>query len=801
MEKSGHSVALGVFMSFFNKKNRFAILVAGFAFLFGCSDSSSPSNPLPEGSEDISSDSNDSPVSSSVYTIPGTIVGNSSASGALPFDVSTLPGVYTASANLNYNVSGIAEFGPFQKGATVSVYGLDSSSMKISPMAVNSAVSSDQGNFSSQGTITSNYANIVVSGSYFNLFTQDKANITLNAVMNMQGRTSANVNILTRLAYDRIVYLVAKDSVPFSKAKVQAEKEIQAALGLIYDKTPFENINISTDGQAGANLIIAIFALTLEDNPSDAASNIATIAADIAADGTWDDASLKTKIADSLYKQNLFSLVNITKNATGNSNIKVKGLGPINFWAYQYGLGECTVENDGAIATNTNTLSRKNGTTFLCKDSSWQEVSAALLYSNEVAAELGECNSSTNGTTGKYKEDDVICKQNYWQKMSDEEKINAEVSQKEGDCSESNNLAIVNIESSYYQCNASMWKKLDKTPVDYSKGRTMNKKLGRGINFGNSWESEGSNDCGWSNCIQDGWFKTAKDAGFNSIRLPVRWENDAAYDGTLNSSRLAGVKADIDLALAQGLVVIVNAHHHNKLNDAAANYSTNPGSYNTEKQKFLNMWKNIATAMNSYGDDKVVLEILNEPHGIQMAQVNDLMTSAYQVIRQNAPGKTIMFESAGYSKFAQIPSLDLPADGNIIVSGHYYDPYTFTHQGHDYDYNANASFSETTIENDFKSYAESIAAAFPDINGGCVPINMGEFGVASTNGGSGISETKRAQWTEAVIQQAEKYGFSWHYWGFAGVGGFEAYNKGSNSWYSEIKAVFDKYLSNPSTVK
>ena len=639
-------------------------------------------------------------------------------------------------------------------------------------MAVNSAVSSDQGNFSSQGTITSNYANIVVSGSYFNLLTQNSANITLNAVMNMQGRTLANVNVLTRLAYDRIVYLVAKDSVPFDKAKKQAEKEVLEALALTYDVTPFENINLNSVGQAGANLVIATMTLTLEDKPADAASNIAAIAADIAADGVWDDTRLKTKIADSLFILDKYSMINVMKGAIGNETIRLKDLGPINFWPIQYGLGECTEKNDGASTINANTLSRKNGATFLCKDSSWREVSAAILYSNEVTTELGECNSSTTGNYGKYKGDDVICKQNYWQKMSEEEKIDAEVSQKEGDCSESNNLAIANIESSYYQCNASMWKKLDKTPVDYSKGRTMNKKLGRGINFGNSWDSEGSNDCGWSNCIQDGWFKTAKDAGFNSIRLPVRWENDAAYDGTLNSSRLAGVKADIDLALAQGLVVIVNAHHHNKLNDAAANYSTNPGAYNTEKQKFLNMWKNIATAMNSYGDDKVVLEILNEPHGIQKAQVNDLMTSAYQVIRQNAPGKTIMFESAGYSKFAQIPNLDLPADGNIIVSGHYYDPYTFTHQGHDYDYNANASFSEPTIENDFKSYAESIAAAFPDINGGCVPINMGEFGVASTNGGSGISETKRAQWTEAVIQQAEKYGFSWHYWGFAGVGGF-----------------------------
>ena len=215
------------------------------------------------------------------------------------------------------------------------------------------------------------------------------------------------------------------------------------------------------------------------------------------------------------------------------------------------------------------------------------------------------------------------------------------------------------------------------------------------------------------------------------------------------------------------------------------------------------MWSRIASQLNSYSDDKIVLEILNEPHNIQQAQINDLMTAAYQAIRSKAPGKTIMFESAGYSKFNQIPKLDLPNDGNIIVSGHYYDPYTFTHQGHNYNKDASATFSTSTIANDFKSYADDIAATFPDINGGCVPINMGEFGVSISNGNSGsaISDTKRAQWTNAVIQAAEQYGFSWHYWGFAGVGGFEAYNKNSNSWYSELKGVLDNYLKKASAVR
>jgi aryl-phospho-beta-D-glucosidase BglC (GH1 family) len=785
-------------------KSCIGLFAIGLALLMGCTSSGSPSNPIEDG-ETLSSDSGDNDgqqnPGSSANTTPGKIVGYSSSTtpAAPPFDISTLPGTYTPGATLAYNVSGIASFGPFQKGATISVYGLDPSSMKNSPTAANATVSSDKGEFSAQGSITSNYANVVASGTYFNLTTQENATITLNAVMEMQGKTTVNVNVLTRLAYDRIVYLVAKESMSFAEAKSQAEREVLAALGLTYDETPFENISTNTEGQAGSNLIIATIMLSLDDSPTVSASNLASIAKDMAADGTWDDAALKTAIADTLTKRNMYSYVNVLKSVTGNSKITVKGLGPINFWAFQYGLGECTEENNGSTAINTNSLSSKYNTTFLCKDSIWQEVSAVAVYSAEVAAVLGECNSSNEGSTGTYNSDQVICKKNYWQKMTEADKTNAEIAKTEGPCTSSNNLKVVNVGSAYYQCIASMWKKLTKTPVDYSKGRAMNKKLGRGINFGNSWDAEGagSNDGGWSNPIQDGWFAIVKNAGFNSIRLPVRWEQDANVNGgSISSARMNAVKADVDLAIKQGLTVIIDAHHHNTLNDAAANYSSNPSKYNSEKQKFLNMWSQIATTFSSYSSN-VVLEILNEPHDIAMAQINDLMTSAYQVIRQKAPNSTIMFESAGYSKFSQIPNLNLPNDGNIIVSGHYYDPYTFTHQNHGYSYDANASFSATTIANDFASYMQSIATAFPDINGGCVPMNMGEFGVNSRSN-SGISETKRAQWTDAVISAAEQQGMSWHYWAFAGAGGFEAY---SGSWYSEIKTVFDKYLSKASAVK
>ena len=76
-------------------------------------------------------------------------------------------------------------------------------------------------------------------------------------------------------------------------------------------------------------------------------------------------------------------------------------------------------------------------------------------------------------------------------------------------------------------------------------------------------------------------------------------------------------------------------------------------------------------------------------------------------------------------------------------------------------------------------------------------MNMGEFGVSGkygSCGGNGPSDADRAKWTDAVIKAAESYGMSWQYWGLVGVGGFEAYNKNSNQWYTELLDVFKKYL-------
>ena len=385
--------------------------------------------------------------------------------------------------------------------------------------------------------------------------------------------------------------------------------------------------------------------------------------------------------------------------------------------------------------------------------------------------------------------------------------------------------------------------------VDYSKGRAMNARLGKGINLGNAWDGNSYWGCGlldkgddfvytingvekkitlgnsdqlffrnlpaerynfacndgldngWNNPIKDEYFTLVKQTGFNSVRIPVRWQhNSDPVTHAVNPDRLAGVLEDVKLAVNAGLAVVVSFHWYYELMFAANHAKTNPDLYEFEKEHFASIWTQVASAFEAANipDDMLVYDILNEPTMNTADRLNDVMMVGYNAIRAVSPGKTIMFESKQSAKFAEITSLELPADGNIIYSGHYYEPYGFTHQGHSYACQGDAAYA-MTASSDFNNYIATIKKLYPDVNGGYVPLNMGEFGVSGGESANKSSckegtlpptNAAKAKWAKAVIDVAESKGISWHYWGLAGVGGFEAYDKKTGTWLEGFPAAF-----------
>lgn len=391
--------------------------------------------------------------------------------------------------------------------------------------------------------------------------------------------------------------------------------------------------------------------------------------------------------------------------------------------------------------------------------------------------------------------------------------------------------------------------------VDYSLGRAMNKRLGKGINLGNAWDGASYWTCGtlnydyetktsdttiytvngvdypvyygssdaqyygnlpkyrynngegcadkldasWSNPIKDEYFQFLKEAGFNSVRIPVRWQhNSDPVTHKVNPERLAGVKEDVQLAIDAGLAVVISFHWYYEMNFFAANAAKFPELYQAEKEHFAAIWSEVATEFKDFPDTMLVWDIMNEPT-MGKDKLNEVLMAGYDAIRAADPNKTIMFESYQSAKFRAIKVLDLPQDGNIIYSGHYYEPYTYSHQGHNdmYACKGDAAFESTAMA-DMTEFIKLAMSLYPDVKkGSYVPMNMGEFGISggpndacARKGETGPSEKNKALWAEKAIEAAEAFGLSWHYWGFVNVGGFEAYNGHDGAWYAGFPAAF-----------
>ncbi len=661
-------------------------------------------------------------------------------------------------------ISGYSQKGPFVTGTSVTLQELDGESLAQTGKSFKGDISKDNGEFIiSSVSLASPYALLEATGYFRNEITGKKSSgtITLNALTDLSQREKVNINVLTHLIRKRIYNLVSNGST-VADAKKQAETELFKNFGISGDFKPSEDLDIfhSNDGDAA---LLAISILLLHDlNDADFTDILSKIANDFEEDGKWDNSTAQTEIADWAFSADLKNIRN---------NIESWKLGDVpsfekfisSYWMKNYGLGTCDSLHNGDIQKNSNKQSSNSQIVFKCKNKTWVEAKDSERDHVELWKDTTEWSFKKGNETGNI----YIFENGKWREATAEE-----------------STAIKNISSS---------------PADYSKGRAMNARLGRGINLGNSWESDGLDDAGWANPIRDTDFATIKDAGFNSVRIPVRWQNNSNYTThTVDPNRLQGVMEDIRLAIEQGLAVVINFHHYTELNCAGGGGTDGSGKkceYNeatfaNEKAHFLGLWTQVATALNTFPDDMVVLEILNEPIIPNEKLVDELMNDAYTVIRKAAPGKTIMFESYHAAKFAELSILHLPVnEGNVIYSGHYYEPYAYTHQGHGYNCIGDKA-NVNTAAKDMKNYAKLAKLLYPDVNGvDHIPLNMGEFGVAGGEASmacidSSPSNEGKAKWTQLTAQAAIDNSMSFHYWSFGRTAGFDAYNFNSESWYS-----------------
>jgi endoglucanase len=303
----------------------------------------------------------------------------------------------------------------------------------------------------------------------------------------------------------------------------------------------------------------------------------------------------------------------------------------------------------------------------------------------------------------------------------------------------------------------------------------VNEALGRGVNLGNFLEAP--NEGEWApggRLIQEGDFLLIKQAGFDSVRLPVKWSAHAGAGApyTIDAAFLARVQQVVDWALAQTLLVVLNIHHYDEIHADPTGHAP----------RFVALWQQIATAFKDRPLDRLVLELLNEPtNQMTAADWNTLLRQGIQAIRPIDPQRTLMIGPWSWNAAWTLPQLDVPAEEeNVIVTVHMYDPFWFTHSGAAWvspTPAAGAVWTGSASDKEPIGASLDTAATWAATHGR--PIYVGEFGAYSA-----ADSASRVRWTTYVVDAMAARGFSWGYWEFCA--GFGAYDPDAQAWRPEL---------------
>ena len=135
-------------------------------------------------------------------------------------------------AVIDWEVAGVSQKGPFVTGSAVTVQELDGITLKQTGKSFKGTIKSDKGDFAIKDiNLESQYAILEASGYYRDEISGKKsaAPVTLRALTDLKDRKHVNINLLTHLEYERVMYLVTEKKKSIAEAKEQAEKEAAAA--------------------------------------------------------------------------------------------------------------------------------------------------------------------------------------------------------------------------------------------------------------------------------------------------------------------------------------------------------------------------------------------------------------------------------------------------------------------------------------------------------------------------------------------------------------------------------------------
>ncbi len=295
--------------------------------------------------------------------------------------------------------------------------------------------------------------------------------------------------------------------------------------------------------------------------------------------------------------------------------------------------------------------------------------------------------------------------------------------------------------------------------------------LGSGINLGNALDASGlreyepdaselSYETSWGNPeITAEQFAAIRQAGFQSVRIPVTWQDHMDEEGIVSEEWMSRVAEVVDMALAEDLYVILDTHHEEWLD------------LETEREeeicaRYCSLWTQIAERFAEY-DKQLLFEGMNEPRlrdsehewdegtPEMRAMVNRLNEAFVQTVRQtggeNAGRYLLIGAYATNTKEEALADLAVP-EGNVIIAVHMYLPYSFCQ-----DKEGTAQWEEAGED------AADVRAVFENLNRlfleKKIPVVITEFGCEDKG-----NTAERAEWIAFYRELAKEAGIPCFWW-------------------------------------
>ncbi|MDE7212263.1 MAG: glycoside hydrolase family 5 protein, partial [Lachnospiraceae bacterium] len=299
-----------------------------------------------------------------------------------------------------------------------------------------------------------------------------------------------------------------------------------------------------------------------------------------------------------------------------------------------------------------------------------------------------------------------------------------------------------------------------------------------------------------------------KEAGFNTIRVPVSWHNHVSgEDFQISEVWMNRVKEVVDMVIDEGMYVILNVHHDV---DAAYYYPTSE-HLETSKHYLSCVWTQIAEKFADY-DEHLIFETLNEPRMVgstyewwinandesckdAVACINQLNQTSVDAIRATAGNNP--------TRYIMVPGYDASPDGalnagfvlpedtvenKLIVSVHAYTPYDFA-----LNENGTSSFDSDNAS-DVRGITSFMDQLYDKFIKNSIPVVIGEFGARAKSG----NVQDRVDFSVAYIAAARARGITCCWWdnnAFIGTGeNFGLIDRAPLKWrFEEIVTGLMKY--------